>query len=340
MAQAGIPVPAEEAKLPLFTSVYADIGDAQSIERNLSSFSAHVVNLDRISREATASSLVLLDELGSATDPEEGAALAVAVAAHFLAANVWCCITTHLTSLKVYAANHAGVLNAAVGFDQETLTPTYELRLGVPGASAGLNIAARLGLSPEIIAAARAQMTTQTADIGAFLDQLHDQLTAAAAERETLRQPRAGASRANARGSRLEGRVEQKARTKELEAKLNSLIEDFAYQLRETVKAIDDKAVAQKIARDSAARMARAAARVLRAVQLHRRRPQHRRRQERSRRAAARAQRHQGRRSGQAEVAGPAGAGRPRDRRQDIRSLHRPDEDARRASTTSPKSNP
>jgi DNA mismatch repair protein MutS2 len=255
MAQAGIPVPAEEAKLPLFTSVYADIGDAQSIERNLSSFSAHVVNLDRISREASANSLVLLDELGSATDPEEGAALAVAVAAHFLAVKAWCCITTHLTSLKVYAANHAGVLNAAVGFDQETLTPTYELRLGVPGASAGLNIAARLGLSAEIVSAARAQMITQTADIGAFLDQLHEQISAASLERETMQQRERELSREKAR-LEVEGRVEQKARTKELEAKLNSLIEDFAYQLRETVKAIDDKALAQKIARDSDRRMA------------------------------------------------------------------------------------
>jgi DNA mismatch repair protein MutS2 len=255
MAQSGIPIPAEEAKLPLFTSVYADIGDAQSIERNLSSFSAHIVNLDRISREATADSLVLLDELGSATDPEEGAALAVAIASHFLAINAWCCITTHLTSLKVYAANHPGVLNAAVGFDQQTLTPTYELRLGVPGASAGLNIAERLGLQKDIIAAARAQMTTQTADIGAFLDQLHEQLTAATAERETMQQRERELSREKAR-LEVEGRVEQKARTKELEAKLNSLIEDFAYQLRETVKAIDDKTLAQKIARDSDRRMA------------------------------------------------------------------------------------
>ena len=255
MAQSGVPVPAEEATLPLFTSIYADIGDAQSIERDLSSFSAHVVNLDRISREATADSLVLLDELGSATDPEEGAALAVAIASHFLAIGAWCCITTHLTSLKVYAANHPGVLNAAVGFDQLTLTPTYELRLGVPGASAGLNIAQRLGLQKEIITAARAQMTTQTADIGAFIDQLHDQLTAATVERETLQQRERELSREKAR-LEVEGRVEQKARTKELEAKLNSLIEDFAYQLRETVKAIDDKALAQKIARDSDRRMA------------------------------------------------------------------------------------
>jgi DNA mismatch repair protein MutS2 len=255
MAQSGVPVPAEQARLPLFNSVYADIGDAQSIERDLSSFSAHVVNLDRISREATASSLVLLDELGSATDPEEGAALAVAIANHFLTLNAWCCITTHLTSLKIYAANHSGVLNAAVGFDQQTLTPTYELRLGVPGASAGLNIAERLGLRKEIITAARAQMSTQTADIGAFLDQLHDQLTAAALERETLQQRERELSREKARVE-VEGRVEQKARTKELEGKLTSLIEDFAYQLRETVKAIDDKALAQKIARDSDRRMA------------------------------------------------------------------------------------
>jgi DNA mismatch repair protein MutS2 len=256
MAQAGVPVPAGEAVLPLFTSVYADIGDAQSIERNLSSFSAHVVNLDRISREATADSLVLLDELGSATDPEEGAALAVAIASHFLRLKSWCCITTHLTSLKVYAANHAGVLNAAVGFDQQTLTPTYELRLGVPGASAGLNIAERLGLRADIIAEARAQMTTQTADIGAFLDSLHEQLTAAEIERETLRTREQELSREKARVE-VEGRVEQKARTKELEAKLNSLIEDFAYQLRETVKEIDDKAVAKKISRDSELRISR-----------------------------------------------------------------------------------
>ncbi len=257
MAQAGVPVPAVEARLPLFTGIYADIGDAQSIERNLSSFSAHVVNLDRISREATSSSLVLLDELGSATDPEEGAALAVAVAQHFLRVQAWCCITTHLTSLKVYAANHPGVLNAAVGFDQETLTPTYQLRLGVPGASAGLNIASRLGLSPEIVAAARAQLTTQTADIAAFLDQLHDQLTAAAAERETLRLREQELARAKMQ-LELEGRAEQRARTRELESKLSALLDNFAVQLRDSVKAIGDKAASKRIQRDSALALARA----------------------------------------------------------------------------------
>jgi DNA mismatch repair protein MutS2 len=256
MAQAGLPVPAETATLPLFRAIYADIGDAQSIESNLSSFSAHIVHVDHIAREATEDSLVLLDELGSATDPEEGAALAVAIAAHFLARRAWTCITTHLTSLKVFAANRAGVLNAAVGFDQATLSPTYALRLGVPGASAGLNIAERLGLAPEIIAAARAALTTQAADIGALLDQLHAQLTELADERAKLQLREKELARARM-ALDLEGRAEQKARTKELEGKLNSLIADFEFQLRETVKAIDDKAVAQKIARDSSTRIAR-----------------------------------------------------------------------------------
>jgi DNA mismatch repair protein MutS2 len=256
MAQAGLPVPAEAATLPLFEAIYADIGDAQSIETNLSSFSAHIVNVDRIARAATEDSLVLLDELGSATDPEEGAALAVAIAGHFLARRSWTCITTHLTSLKVYAANRAGVLNAAVGFDQETLSPTYELRMGVPGASAGLNIAERLGLLGEIVTVARANLTTQAADIGALLDQLHAQMTAAADERAAM-QIREGELTRERLRLETEGRAEQKARTKELEAKLNALIADFEYQLRETVKAIDDKAVAQKIARDSSARIAR-----------------------------------------------------------------------------------
>jgi DNA mismatch repair protein MutS2 len=256
LAQAGLPVPAEEAEFPLFTGVFADIGDAQSIERNLSSFSAHVVNVDHISRHAGPSSLVLLDELGSATDPEEGAALAVAVAEHFLALSAWTCVTTHLTSLKVYAAQHAGVLNAAVGFNQQTLAPTYELRLGVPGASAGLNIAERLGMQSEIISAARSQMTSQQADIGAFLDQLHEQLASATAERVSLRR-RTEEVAAERTRLETEGRVEQKQRTRELEGKLNQLLEDFELQLRDSVKAIEDKTVAQKIARDSALRMSR-----------------------------------------------------------------------------------
>ena len=257
MAQAGLPVPATEASLPVFDAVFADIGDAQSIERNLSTFSAHITNVDRITREAGSDSLILLDELGSATDPEEGAALAVAIAGHFLRRRAWSLISTHLNALKIYAANNTpGVVNAAVGFNQETLSPTYELRLGVPGASAGLNIAARLGLSHEIVANARANLSTQTADIGAFLDQLHAQLAAATEERAHLRR-REHEVRMERERLDAEGRSEIKQRTRELETKLNGLITDFESQLRDTVKAIDDKTLAGKIARDSALRMAR-----------------------------------------------------------------------------------
>ncbi|HEY4010709.1 MAG TPA: Smr/MutS family protein, partial [Acidobacteriaceae bacterium] len=255
MAQAGIPIPAESASLPIFTAIFSDIGDAQSIEQNLSTFSAHIRNLDRIIHRADENSLVLIDELGSATDPDEGAALAVAVAQHFLDAHVTSIITTHLTALKVYAARHAGVLNAAVGFDEATLTPTYDLRLCVPGASAGINIAARLGLHPAIVANARAQLTTQQADIAHFLDELHAQLTAATAERTDL-----AATQRKLEYERLrlqqEGRAEQQATTKELARKLETLIRDFESQLRDTVKSIDDKKIAQKIARDSALRIA------------------------------------------------------------------------------------
>ena len=257
MAQAGLPVPATEASLPVFDAVFADIGDAQSIERNLSTFSAHITNVDRITREAGPDSLILLDELGSATDPEEGAALAVAIAGHFLRRRAWSLISTHLNALKIYAANNTpGVVNAAVGFNQETLSPTYELRLGVPGASAGLNIAERLGLSHEIVQDARANLSTQTADIGAFLDQLHAQLAAANEERAHLRR-REHEVRMERERLDAEGRSEIKQRTRELEGKLNGLITDFESQLRDTVKAIDDKTLAGKIARDSALRMAR-----------------------------------------------------------------------------------
>jgi DNA mismatch repair protein MutS2 len=199
---------------------------------------------------------VLLDELGSATDPEEGAALAVAVAEHFLFRQAWCIITTHLTSLKVYAAKHDGVLNAAVGFDEAAMAPTYELRLGVPGASAGLNIAARLGLDPAIVSNARAQMSTQQVDIGRFLDELHAQLSAATSERTQL----ATAEKALAyerKRLEIEGKKEQEALTRALGKELDALIKDFESQLRDTVKAIDDKTVAQKIAKDSALRIAR-----------------------------------------------------------------------------------
>jgi len=256
MALAGIPVPATRAEFPLFDAVLADIGDYQSIEQNLSTFSAHVTNIDFISRTATSNSLVLLDELGSATDPEEGAALAVAIAAHFSRVGAMTIISTHHTSLKVYAANTPGVLNAAAGFDETTLQPTYELRMGVPGASAGINIAQRLGLNPEIVSAARSRLGAQALDIANFLDRLHSELRQAEQERFTLRAREAELAKERSR-LELEGLREQRDKIRELEKKLDSVLRDFEYHAREAVNAIQDKAAAQKLSKDAERRVAK-----------------------------------------------------------------------------------
>jgi DNA mismatch repair protein MutS2 len=256
MAQAGLPIPAAAASFPIFTSFLADIGDAQSIEAALSTFSAHITNLDRLSRLAGPQSLVLLDELGSATDPEEGSALAVAIAGHFLTVGAWSLISTHHTSLKVYAANTPGVLNAAAGVDELTLAPNYQLRLGVPGASAGIQTAERLGLNATIVAAARQRLGSQQVDIARFLDKLHNELTQLEAERKSAREEQYALNLARAKLAR-EGDVELRNRTRELEVKLASLLKDFEFQMRETVRAIEDRAAQQKLSKEAERRMTR-----------------------------------------------------------------------------------
>ncbi len=256
MAQSGIPVPADRAEMPVFDAVLADIGDYQSIEQNLSTFSAHVTNIDFISRTATAESLVLLDELGSATDPEEGAALAVAIAGHFGRIGCMTVISTHHTSLKVYGANTPGVINASVGFNEATLQPTYELKMGVPGASAGINIAQRLGLNPAIIEAARARLGTQARDVGEFLDKLHAGLREMESERLRLQKGQEDLERERARLA-VEGKKEQAAKIREMEKKLESVLRDFEYHAREAVNAIQDRAAAQKLSKDAERRVAK-----------------------------------------------------------------------------------
>jgi DNA mismatch repair protein MutS2 len=256
MAQSGIPVPADRAEMPVFDAVLADIGDYQSIEQNLSTFSAHVTNIDFISRTATANSLVLLDELGSATDPEEGAALAVAIASHFGGIACMTVISTHHTSLKVYGANTPGVINASVGFNESTLQPTYELKIGVPGASAGINIAQRLGLNSAIIDAARARLGTQARDVGEFLDKLHAGLREMESERLRLSSREQALEIETARLA-AEGKKEQQAKVREMEKKLESVLRDFEYHAREAVNAVQDKAAAQKVSKEAERKIAK-----------------------------------------------------------------------------------
>jgi DNA mismatch repair protein MutS2 len=255
MSQSGIPVPADRAEMPVFDSILADIGDYQSIEQNLSTFSAHVTNIDFISRTATPQSLVLLDELGSATDPEEGAALAVAIAGHFGRVGSMTVISTHHTSLKVYGANTPGVINASVGFNETTLQPTYELKIGVPGASAGINIAQRLGLNPAIIDSARARLGTQARDVGEFLDKLHAGLRELENERLRLRAREQELERERTHLV-AEGKREQQTKVREMEKKLESVLRDFEYQAREAVNALQDKAAAKKVSKDAERRIA------------------------------------------------------------------------------------
>jgi DNA mismatch repair protein MutS2 len=256
MAQAGLPIPADAASFPIFTAFLADIGDAQSIEAELSTFSAHIVNLNRLSRLADSQSLVLLDELGSATDPEEGSALAVAVAAYFLDHRAWTLISTHHTSLKVYAANTPGVVNAAAGVDEVTLVPNYQLRLGVPGASAGIQTAERLGLNRTIIQSARERLGSQQVDIARFLDRLHNELTQLEDDRKAAREQQYALNQERAKLAR-EGDVELRNRTRELEAKLASLMKEFEFQMRENVRAIEDRAAQQKLSKEAERRINR-----------------------------------------------------------------------------------
>ena len=155
MAHAGLHVPAEAAEFPLLDGIYSDIGDQQSIEQSLSTFSSHIQNLRSILEQVTPHSLVLIDELGTSTDPEEGSALAQAILGHFRQRGVLTIATTHHRGVARYAQEQPGMINASVDLEPGTLEPTYRVTLGLPGRSYALTIADRLGLTPEIVETAR-----------------------------------------------------------------------------------------------------------------------------------------------------------------------------------------
>jgi DNA mismatch repair protein MutS2 len=245
MAHAGLPVPAAEAEFPLFDEVLADIGDHQSLQESLSSFSAHIVCIRSMLENVTSDSLVLLDELGRATDPEEGGALGIVILETFRNRGAFTLASTHLQAMKVYGASTIGVLNASMGFDDTTLQPTYVLRIGAPGKSAGLEIAARLGLDPALIEAARSGMTHSERDVARFLSQLHEQLGALERERTEL------ATRertVQAREQSLEQTWERKytAKIRELEQRAAELASQFEQRAQEAIAELSQRAVSQK----------------------------------------------------------------------------------------------
>jgi len=249
-AQSGIPVAAQRAVLPLFDHVLVDIGDEQSIAADLSTFSSHMLNLKSILELATPSSLVLVDEMGTGTAPEEGAALAVALLDEFRAKNCFVLATTHHDRLKTYAATSPGVVNAAVEFDEANLRPTYRMTVGVPGGSSGIAIAQRLGLTPQIIARARELMAPEAleaADLIAYLhrtrdelDRLQEQMTR---ERHALEEER--------KKLRTEWIERQQKRIKELEAQFAEMQKRFEQNVASVVEAVKDRELRTQLEKTS-----------------------------------------------------------------------------------------
>ena len=239
-AQSGIPVTAQRAVLPLFDRVLVDIGDEQSIAADLSTFSAHMFNLKAMLEAATPRSLVLVDEMGTGTAPEEGAALAVALLDEFRAKNCIVMATTHHNRLKTYASTTPGVVNAAVEFDDVNLRPTYRLMVGVPGGSSGIAIARRLGLSPRIIERARALLAPETleaADLIAYLHRSRDELDRM---RQQMTEER-HALEAERKKLRTEWVERQQKRIAELEAKFAEMQKRFDHNVAGVVEAVKER---------------------------------------------------------------------------------------------------
>ena len=185
MAASGLHVPAEPGtELAIFEQVFADIGDEQSIEQSLSTFSSHMNNIVRITRHATRNSLVLLDEIGAGTDPAEGAASRRPFSTILLERGAKIVATTHYGELKEFAYMRDGIENACVEFDPETLRPTYRLKVGIPGSSNAFAIAARLGLDPAIVEQARANLAAHAEVTDELIRQLEESTAVAAREKK------------------------------------------------------------------------------------------------------------------------------------------------------------
>lgn len=253
-AQSGIPVAAQLAVLPLFDRVLVDIGDEQSIAADLSTFSSHMLNLKTMLEEATPNSLVLVDEIGTGTAPEEGAALAVALLDEFHKKNCFVLATTHHDRLKTYASSAPGVVNAAVEFDDVNLRPTYRLTVGVPGGSSGIAIAQRLGLAKSIIEHARSLLTPEAheaADLIAYLHRSRDELdrlrVQMAEERRELETERAKL--------RAEWVERQKKRIAELEGKFAEMQKRFEENVARVVDAVKERELRSQLEKTARRKM-------------------------------------------------------------------------------------
>lgn len=232
MAQAGLHVPAEEAHLPRFDGIYADIGDQQSIQQSLSTFSSHITNLKDIMSRATVHSLVLVDELGTSTDPEEGSALASAVLRHFQKIGSFVVGTTHHRGVARFVQDQPGMVNASVDLDPTTLEPTYHVTLGLPGRSYALTIAARLGVPAEVIEDARRGISPVEQATEGLLQELQQ-------ERRVVEELRQEAELARSEAVRQQRELD--VQLADVESAKSNLVEEARQELQRRIGGILDR---------------------------------------------------------------------------------------------------
>jgi DNA mismatch repair protein MutS2 len=269
MALSGLSVPARSARFPFYASVLADIGDHQSLAANLSTFTSHAANIARMIESCEAPALVLLDEVGTGTDPEEGSALGVAVVDHFRrACGAHVIATTHYSGLKMYAANEEGVVNASVEFDEKTLRPTYRLLVGVAGASSGLEIARRFGVPGQIVENAMKSVADSSLQASEYLRRIKREAEEAEALRIALEEERQAVAEKFASLDK-EAAKQERERQSTFDQTLQRAITDLEKRARELVSKIEDRTERVRVERDAQrqiAEMKRTAQREVRIV--------------------------------------------------------------------------
>jgi DNA mismatch repair protein MutS2 len=256
MAISGLPVPAREAQIPFYQSVLADIGDNQSLSANLSTFTSHISNIAGMMRECRNPALVLLDEVGTGTDPEEGSALGVAIVDHFRrGCSAQVIASTHYRGLKIYATNDEPVINASVEFDEKTLQPTYRLLTGLAGASSGIDIARRFGIPPPVIEKARDNVDVSAREASDYLLKIRRESKIAEDLRVALEEEREVTAKKYALLD-IEARKKEKERQKEFEKELAETIDGFERQAKAFVSGIEDKALKARLEKEMQSRKA------------------------------------------------------------------------------------
>ncbi len=251
MALSGLPTPAREARVPFFKSILADIGDHQSIAANLSTFTSHIANISNMMKLCQQPALVLLDEVGTGTDPEEGSALGVAVVDYFRHACVAHVIaSTHYRGLKMYAANEEGVQNASVEFDEKTLQPTYRLLVGLEGASSGIEIARRFGIPDNVIQNARSHVEQSSLDATEYLQRIKRESDEARDLRIALEEERQAVAEKYS-SLDVEALKRERERQKQFEKDLLETIEEFEKQTQTLLAQIEDRATRTRLERQA-----------------------------------------------------------------------------------------